>query len=171
MIRTIVRKQLDNQEKDFGISLDYVDHILQTSLISFIKFAMFMPLAQHRRQLPSEAYAIARILATKYEDCGTCVQLEVNHARKAGVSADIIHAVLENMPSELTPELARVYHHTWAVINGIGFEETYRDEIRAQWGEEALVELALAIGSSRFFPIVKRSLGYATSCSAIEMHA
>jgi hypothetical protein len=37
------------------------------------------------------------------------------------------------------------------------------------WGiHEGLVELALAIASARVFPIAKRALGYATSCTLVD---
>ncbi|MEM7133499.1 MAG: hypothetical protein AAF702_44805 [Chloroflexota bacterium] len=169
MIKPIIEKQLDQQEKTFGVSLDYIRHILRTSFSSFFKFGLFMPLAQHRNKLPLDAFAVARIVATRDEDCGTCVQLEVNEARRQGVSAKVIQSVLDNAPDTLPSELATIYHFTRAVIEQTGTEETYRTSIQEKWGEEAVVELALAIGSSRLFPIVKRSLGYATSCSLVEI--
>jgi hypothetical protein len=36
-------------------------------------------------------------------------------------------------------------------------------------GDEGLVEMALAIASCRVFPITKRALGYAVSCSAVAV--
>lgn len=169
MIKSILAAQLTRQEQSFGVSLDYVRHILRTSFASFFKFGLFMPLAQHRKKLPADAFAVARIVTTRDEDCGTCVQLEVNQARGQGVTTEIIQAVLDNSPDSLAPELADVYHFTRAVIEQTGAEEIYRQSIRNHYGEEALVELALAIGSSRFFPVVKRSLGYATRCALVEI--
>ncbi|MEM7028322.1 MAG: hypothetical protein AAF629_01925 [Chloroflexota bacterium] len=169
MIKNMIAKQLDKQEQDFGVSLDYVRHILNTSLPAFFKFGMFMPLAQHRRSLPPEAFAVARIVATRDEDCGTCVQLEVNQAQKTGTASAILQAILNDTPDDLPLELATVYHFTQAVIGQTGTEDQYRTDIVSQWGEEALVELALAIASARAFPIIKRSLGYATRCSLVEI--
>lgn len=41
--------------------------------------------------------------------------------------------------------------------------------LRERYGEEGLVELALAIASARVFPVTKRALGYALSCSKVEV--
>jgi hypothetical protein len=73
MIRYLILKQLDKEEHSLGESLEYVRHILRSSLRAFIKFALFTPLAQHRLKLPPTPYRVARIVATQDEDCGTCV--------------------------------------------------------------------------------------------------
>jgi alkylhydroperoxidase family enzyme len=169
MIRHLILKQLDAQEQALGESIEYIRHILRTSLNSFVKFALFMPLSQHRQKLPAAPYHVARILAIRDEDCGTCVQIEVNLALQNGLSAEVLHAVLENRPEDLPDNLADVYWFTKAVIGASGQEDKYREGIRALYGETGLVELALAISSSRVFPITKRSLDYATSCASIEI--
>ena len=169
MIRYLILKQLDRQERSLGESLDYVRHILRSSLPSFFKFALLTPLAQHRRKLPPTPYRVARIVATQDEDCGTCVQVEVNLARRDGVPGDLLRAVLNKRPEDLTPELAEVYKFTKAVVEASGEEEDLRRRIRERYGEEGLVELALGIASVRVFPVTKRALGFATSCALVEV--
>lgn len=169
MIRKLILKRLDTEERSLGESLDYVRHIVRTSLPAFIKFALFTPLSQHRRKLPSAPYRVARILATQDEDCGTCVQIEVNLARKDGVPADVVHAVLNNRPEDLSVELAEVYHFTKAVVEASGNEEELRQRIRQRYGDEGLVEMALGIAAARVFPVTKRALGFATSCALVEV--
>jgi alkylhydroperoxidase family enzyme len=169
MIRYLVLKQLDKEERSLGESLDYVRHILRSSLSAFFKFALFTPLAQHRRKLPPAPYRVARIVATQDEDCGTCVQIEVNLARKEGVPGDVIRAVLNNRPEDLAPELAEVYRFTKAVVEASGEEGELRQRIRERYGEEGLVELALGMAAARVFPVTKRALGFATSCSLVEI--
>ena len=61
MIRYLILKELDKQERSLGESVDYVRHILRSSLPAFFKFALFTPLAQHRRKLPPAPYHVARI--------------------------------------------------------------------------------------------------------------
>src|SRR5712691_1390482 len=112
MVRHLMLKRLDSAERSLGVSLDYLRHIVRTSLTAFIKFALFTSLAQHRSKLPAAPYRVARIVATRDEDCSTCVQIEVNFDRKDGVPADVIRAALNNRPQDLTPELADVYRFT-----------------------------------------------------------
>ena len=169
MMRNLILKRLDKEERSLGESLDYVRHIVRSSLPAFFKFALFTPLSQHRHKLPSTPYRIARIIATQDEDCGTCVQIEVNLARKEGVPSDVIRTVLNNRPEDLTPELAEVYRFTKAVVEASGEEEDLRQRIRERYGEEGLVELALGIAAARVFPVTKRALGYATSCALVEI--
>jgi alkylhydroperoxidase family enzyme len=169
MLRSFILKRLDLAEKQLGASLDYLRHILNTSFAAFVKFALFMPLAAHRRRLPAEPYHVARLVATKHEDCGTCVQIVVTAARDERVSADIVRAVLAGRAEALAPELADVYHFTRAVLAASGEEGDARERLRARYGEEGLVELALGIASARVFPTTKRALGYATSCALVEV--
>ena len=169
MIRRLILKQLDKQERSLGESVDYVRDIVRASLPAFFKFALFTPLAQHRRKLPAEAYRVARLVATQDEDCGTCVQIEVNLALKDGVPADVIRAVLNGHPEDLQPALADVYCFAKAVVEASGGEEELRQRIRETYGEDGLVEMALGIASARVFPVTKRALGYAKSCALVEV--
>ena len=41
--------------------------------------------------------------------------------------------------------------------------------LRQRYGDQGLIELALAIASSRTFPVTKRVLGFAVSCSQVEV--
>jgi alkylhydroperoxidase family enzyme len=172
MLRNLILKRLDVEERKLGgVSLDYLRHIARTSLPAFFKFALFTPLASHRRRLPPDAYHVARLVATKHEDCGTCVQIEVNLARRAGVAADVLRAALTGRPDELPADLADVYHFARSVVEA-GDEEGsnhQRERVRARYGEEALVEMALAIAAARVFPTTKRALGYATSCALVRV--
>jgi alkylhydroperoxidase family enzyme len=169
LIRKLILKRLDKEERSLGESVDYVRHILRTSLPAFFKFALFTPLSQHRRKLPPAPYRVARIVATQDEDCGSCVQIEVNLAREDGVPAEVVRAVLNNRPEELTPELADVYRFAKAVVEASDGEAEFRERLRERYGEEGLVEMALGIAAARVFPVTKRALGYATSCALVEM--
>jgi alkylhydroperoxidase family enzyme len=156
-------------EKELGAPVDYMQHILQVSLRAFLTFVKIMPLARYRRALPPGPYHVARIVATRDEDCGTCVQIEVNLAKKAGVPADVLRAVLDGRPEHLPEELADVYFFAEAVVKATWQESQWRDRIRQRYGEEALIELAMAIAVCRVFPVTKRALGYAISCERVEV--
>ena len=62
-----------------------------------------------------------------------------------------------------------MYRFAEAVVTGSGDAERYRERLRKVFGEEAVVELALAIATARIFPTLKRGLGYAKSCSAVKV--
>src|SRR5262245_43076830 len=164
MLRWILSRQLDAAERKLGEPVDYLRHILRYSLGGFLAFARFMRLASYRKTLPASAYGVAGLVATRAEDCGTCVQIGVNLARQEGVSPDILRAVIDRRPEDLPQDLADVYHFAESIVEQRGDEGDLRERLRARYGEEGLIELALGIASCRVFPTVKRALGYATSC-------
>jgi len=169
MLRYIIHKRLDAAERLLGAPVDYLRFIYDHSRAAFFKFAMFMPLASHRKSLPVAAQAVAGITATRLADCGTCLQIAVNQAKLARVPKEIIHAALHARPQELSDDLADVYHFTEHVVRATGEENTLRERIRSRYGDAALVDLALAIATSQVFPLTKRALGYATSCSLVHV--
>jgi alkylhydroperoxidase family enzyme len=165
MLRRLALILIAQQERLLGAPLDHLRHIAGTSLTALGKISLLAPLGGHRRALPADAFHVARLLATLHEDCGDCVQIEVNLARNDGVSPQIIRAVLDRQPRDLPVELNGVYRFTEAVLDRTGDDEWLRDQLRNIYGDEAVVELALAIATARFFPTTRRALGYAKSCS------
>ena len=109
-------------------------------------------------------------MATREEDCGTCLQIEINLAKRDKVKPATIRAAVSNKPDELPEQLADVYRFAKAVVRRSGDEDIYRERIRELYGEEGLVELAMAIAVCRVFPTTKRALGFAKSCSAVHVH-
>lgn len=169
MIRTLILRKLDGVERELGESVDYLRHVVRNYLGAFFKFVKIMPLAQFRRELPADAYAVARIVATRDADCGPCTQIEINQAIKSGVSSSVLEAVINQKIGDLPPELANVYRFTESVVGHDQPDDSLRETIRKQYGERGLIELAFAIASCRVFPITKRALGFATSCSQVTL--
>jgi alkylhydroperoxidase family enzyme len=169
MIKLLILRQLDAEERNLGMSLDYLRHMMQVSLPAFLKFSLFVPLARHRRALPPAPYHIARLVATREADCGTCVQAEVNLARQAGVAPAHLEAVIHQRVDELPPELADVYRFAQAVVAATGAEEELRPRLEDRYGAAGMVDLALGIAAAQVYPITKRALGYATSCARVEV--
>ncbi|GBD32678.1 hypothetical protein HRbin33_01652 [bacterium HR33] len=169
MVTRFLLARLDAEERRLGVSLDYLRHILRASPAAFLKFAMLFPLSKHRRSLPPAAYHVARILAAQHEDCGTCLQVEINLAREAGVSREVVQAALHGSTASMSPEIEDVYYFVRDVLEGGSDERGFRMRVRERYGEEGLVELAIAIAIARMFPTTKRALGYATKCALVQI--
>ena len=168
MLRRLALRSVAAAERDLGARLDYLRHLANTSLPAFVKFGLFTPLAQHRTHLPPAPYHLARIAATRHEDCGTCVQIEVTTALKQGVETALVRAAAEGRTDDLPADLAGVVRFAEAVVTQT--DDPYlREAARARWGDEGLVELALGIAAARVFPTTKRALGYATACSLVPL--
>ena len=169
MLRRLILARIVSAEKELGVSLEYCKYILRVSLRATFKFAKFLAVDEYRRVLPAGPCYVARIVAVRDEDCGTCVQIALNQARKAGVPAQQLQAVLDGNVDSLPGELQEAYRFAEAVVMRNGQEDAWRERIRLRHGDEGLIEMALAIASCRVFPVTKRALGYAVSCSAVAV--
>lgn len=156
-------------EKEIGESADYMRDMYRVSRPAFWKFALFRPLSQHRRAASAEASIVAALVGSRSEDCGTCVQITVNIAGKMQVDREIIQAVLDRAPERLSTDLADVYHFAEAVVNADPNAAELSDQLKQSLGEETVVDLSLAIATSKLFPVFKRGLGYAVSCSQVQI--
>jgi alkylhydroperoxidase family enzyme len=165
MLRAIILRKLASVERRLGEPLDYVRHMLSASLPATLAFFKVMGLGKVRRRLPRDAWHVAQVVASRSEDCGPCVQIALNVAAQDGVPAGVLRAVVDERPDELPGECALAYRFAEAVCARGAELDALREQARARWGEAALVELALAIAGARVFPVTKRALGYATSCS------
>ena len=85
--------------------------------------------------------------------------LEGPDRRRQGVPPQPVTRLLE--------ELKEAYCFAEAVVTLNGEDDSLRERIRLRYGDEGLIEMALAIASCRVFPVTKRALGYAVSCTAM----
>lgn len=165
MLRWLIRRKLDSEEKKLGESVDYLRHVVDVSPAAFLRFASIMPFANSRKVLPKEAWFVAQTLAVLEEDCGPCVQITVNLARQSGVDASLLRAVLDGNCDALSQEMIDVYRFAKSVIAMTADADELRETLRKRYGDRGLIELSYAIASGRIPPTVKRCLGYAKSCS------
>lgn len=166
MIKRFLHSQIARMEQRFSVPLEYAHHIAESSVSSFLALAKLSGFARYRRKLPVDAAAVAAIVASRHEDCGSCLQITVNEARRAGVSKELINHVLAWSPHRLPVCLNYVYKFTESIVEGVD-EPELRESLRACFGEEGLIELSYAIATARMYPTIKRTLGFAKSCERI----
>jgi alkylhydroperoxidase family enzyme len=168
-MKSLVRLVQREAERKLGVPADYLGFMGESSFSGFLKFLLLLPLAGHRRRAdPALAHAV-RLVATQHEDCGPCVQIAVNAALAERMDPEAIRAVLERRLERLPEKVALAVRFAEGVLLRDGSEEAARDEIARQLGASVLTELSLAIASARVFPTVKRGLGFARSCSLVEV--
>ena len=85
-----------------------------------------------------------------------------------GVAPAIVRAALSNDAGALGPRLDLARRFAMAVAAHADESEDLRRQMVAEIGDDALVDLALAIAGVRVYPTIKRALGYATSCKLME---
>src|SRR6516162_4484200 len=93
MLRRFILARIASTEKQWGVSLEYCKFIVRVSLRACCKFAKFLAVDEYRRVLPPGPCYVARIVAVRDADCGTCVQIVVSQAKKAGVPPEMLRAV------------------------------------------------------------------------------
>ncbi|CAN5582304.1 hypothetical protein BH23BAC4_BH23BAC4_10780 [soil metagenome] len=169
MLGRLIERRLRAEEAHLGASLDYLRHLLRLSRSAFFKFSLITPVSRHRRALPPGPYHVARIVAVQDADCGTCLQIEVNLAREADVPGSLLRALIEGRIGDLPPDLQDVAAFASSVAQADGEEDEWRPALLERYGEEGVAELALAIAMARVFPTLKRGLGYAKSCSLVQV--
>ncbi len=169
MIRKLIGRKIDAAEKGLGESHDHLRFILRVSLSAFLCFSKIFAIANYRKVLPIELYHAARIVAARDEDCGTCVQLEINLAQKAGVASNILQTLIDQEYNKLSDDLLLTCRYVEAVVKKQNDEIELREQLKPIIGDQGLVELSFAVGASRFLPIVKRMLGYGTACSQVRL--
>ena len=169
MLRWLIHRKLDAEEKKLGESVDYLRHVVDVSPGAFFRFASIMPFANSRKVLPKEVWSVAQVRAVQHADCGPCLQITVNLARQSGVEAALLRAAVDGNLEEMSPELVDVYRFSEAVVGATGDEDALRETLRERYGERGLIELSYAIASGTIPPTVKRALGFAKSCRHVTV--
>lgn len=156
------------QEAAVGAPLDYLRTVADTSTAALVKLGAFAPLAAHRHHAPVIAWHLARLAATTVQDCGTCVQIVVNQARADGVPASILQGVLAGDESRLDDAERLALRFGRAVAAREDARQVVA-EVRDWFGQDILVELALAVATAQVFPILKRGLGQDLTCALVSV--
>ncbi len=154
-------------EAQTGESADFLRDIWRASGAALFKFALFLPLALHRKAAPATLYHVAQLVAVRHEDCGPCLQTIVGYAKKAGIDPAIIRACIAGQPDRLPDDAALAYHFAEAVVSQDAAAADLSAAVARRHGEATRVDLALTIAATRMFPTIKRALGHAQSCSTM----
>ncbi len=168
-MKALVRRVQRETERKLRVPADYLGRLGDTSFSGFLKFLMFLPVSQHRRETRSALLSAVRIVATQHEDCGPCVQIAVNVALDTRLDPAVIRSVLDRNHGEMPPDVSLVVRFADGVLSKDGSEDPAREEIVSRFGATVLSELSLAIATARVFPTLKRGLGYAQSCSVVKV--
>jgi len=169
MWRTLFRKKLQEFERATGESPAFMARILDKKPSLFFYILLFMPLLRHRRQLPKEAFHIARIIAVKQEDCGECLQTSVALAAMDDMPAQWIEYALSERWDALPKPLNLVAEFVYLLGKNDPHYESVRLVLKEYYTSGAMLELASAIASGRYFPTAKKAAGMALSCQKIQI--
>ena len=169
MFKHLLKRQISAFENQYDYDMGYAHRMLQASLGAFLRFAMFSRGAQMREDVPAAPWFAARIAAALYEDCGPCTQLVVRIAEEAGIDNKLLCAIVAGDEASLDADTLLGLRFAQAVLTRAADCAAVHDEVTRRWGERGVVSLALIIANTRVYPTLKRALGYAHTCSRVEV--
>lgn len=167
-----IHRELASEARKLGnVPLDYLRDLWQGSPRAFIAFVRAGAFLSYRaRELPAAPYHVARIAATRAEDCGSCVRVAMHLAHEAGVASSTVRAAALGDVAALSPELAAVFRFADAVARAdSAATEQLRPALLAAYGSRGVAALAVGIAGARTFPSLKRAMGHATSCELLAV--
>lgn len=164
MLGKYLKAKLDKEALKLGEPVDWAKYVVDKALVIFFKYVMAIPLLDQWRYSSAKAVSVARLVAVQSEDCGSCVQIEINTAKRRNVEPEIIRNTLRKNYALLEEPCREVALFAEAVIGRTGNEIEIGDKLKGRMGEKAFVEIAIAISTARFYPTVKRALGFSTAC-------
>jgi AhpD family alkylhydroperoxidase len=167
MTRWLLTKMLEWGKTQIGdVNMDYAYHLRDVAPSRLWRFSMIKVVEGGRKYTPAGPYHAAGMAAAMVEDCGPCVQIHVNLALKDKVAPDVLRALAARQLDRVPADVALAFRYGEAVSRGEMADEM-RDQIRAAWSEQGLIELAFAIATARFYPGLKRGLGFAHTCERV----
>jgi len=162
-------EMLEGFQSHYSYDTSYMKEMLSVAPSAYEKFEAFLPMASHIEATPKEVLYVCKITSMQYEDCSACLQLNVDMAIEAGVEKEIIKEVLFNKGKNLSSSLKDVYEFSLAVAKNSPISEELYDKMHTKYSKEILMEMALAIASTKVFPAIKRVLKDDVSCSLIDI--
>ena len=166
MFRTLMTKMIAAMEKATGVEAPYAYHLRDVAPGRLWRFALIKTVEGRRQVTPAAVYHAAGLASAMVEDCGPCVQIHVNFALKDGVAPEVLRALVARRFEAVPAEVASAFKFGEAVSAGTA-ADAWRDDIRKRWGDKGVAELAFTVAVARFYPAVKRGLGYAHACERV----
>lgn len=154
-------------ERRLGVKMHYVREMADLNWPAFVRIGKVSALATSARPGFDVRIAhMAALAAAQCDDCGECVQIHLNLAARDGVTRETLQAALDARPQAMAPpQLGLAWRFGKAVAAGDPAMADMRLKLEGLIGRSGLMDLGFAIAMARFYPTLKRALGYAVACS------
>lgn len=154
-------------ERRLGVKMDYAREMADLNWPAFVRIGKVSALAKSAApDFDVRIAHMAALAAAQSDDCGECVQIHLNLAAKDGVKRETLQAAVDARPEKMAPpELGLAWRFGQAVAASDPAMADIRRKLEGLIGRSGLMDLGFAIAMARFYPILKRALGYAVACS------
>lgn len=157
-------------ERRLGVSLDYLREIANAAPKTWERLALLQAIqSRHQGDLAAASH-LAQLGAVLVDDCGDCVQIHLNLARKDGVPASLLSAALAGQDDQLDPRFAAALRFGRAIARHDPAVDEHRVALESAFGRPTTIALAFEAAAARFYPSFKRGLGVARSCQLVKVH-
>jgi hypothetical protein len=158
MIRWMLHKRIAEFEKRWTYDSSYLHRIAEVSPLTAVKVALLRT-PPPPPGLPVGPYAATKITATMAADCGSCLSLAREMGEEQGFPRSEVEAVLAGNEAAMDADVRLGYRFATAVLErDLEACQALGAEIRARWGEEAHLAMAMAVATASLYPSLKRSL-------------
>ena len=154
---------IDTAERTIGEDASWMRDVSALGWRAFQRLMGFYRFAGYRRRAPLDLLTLARLGAIMAEDCGPCTRIVFKVGRRAGVPVELLRAGLGG-GAGLTGDADLAYRFGRAVSASEAEAGELGDAIEARFGRGVRTEMAMGVAAARFYPAMKRGLGYARAC-------
>ncbi len=169
MIRSFLRSQTRRFEQHYGYDAGYIHEIIETDARAGLRLAAFQMLNRYQPPAAAQRVMAGALLASTLDgDCGPCAQLAVDMALEAGLDPADVRACLAGRP-EAAGDMGLGFRFATAVLMQGPEIDALRDEVARRFGPKAVVACAFGAAAGRCFPVLKRAMGHARTCSAVQV--
>ena len=169
----MIKQFLKRSARRFGNRYDYdVSYMLGVTDISTeaaLRLSALPFFSGYRGPKEAQNVWAGAVLASTMEgDCGPCVQLVVDMALEARVSAEGLSLCLSGQP-ERAGDIGLGFRFARASIADTVDLHPLRSEIESRFGKAAVVAASFGAASGRVYPVLKRGLGFGEVCAKISI--
>ena len=169
MLKALFHFIIRRFERTYDYDSSYMHALVDLDPRGFWQFSRVASAAEYRAGLPLAAFFAAKLAATLHEDCGPCAQLVIKMALAAKVPAASLTALVRGDDAGAGPDAAIAFRFCQAVLQNAPDLETWRTAVLAQFGPRGPAFLGLTLCLARMFPVLKRAMGHAHTCSRLDI--
>lgn len=170
MLTWFARRYLDRFEREWSYDMSYARDVLDAGgYEALAPLSAIQKVMGYRRDVPADVLFTAKLVGTRSGDCGPCLQLVASMASRAGVPDATIAAVLSGDRDAMSEGVRLCYDFTKAVLARDGWDGPSRAALEKMYGKRAMISLAYAIATSRFYPDLKYALGAGHACTRVRV--
>lgn len=161
-------KKLEGYRTVYNYDTSYMEEMLKESPDAYEIYDAFLPMAYFSKATSTEVIHLVRIVSMMNQDCGACSQLCIDFALEAGLSKEFVKEIVFNEGKALSPDLQLLFDFTKTISTNQTVDPLMYDKMNQIYTREMMMEIALAIASTRVFPAIKKTLNYFESCSMVR---